>query len=76
MGEWNGRCNIPDGMLPTSLGPVDNCRYFLISRSYLEGAYRKAFSQCESGRSCHPRWMGSGEGLEGCQRNAAQLDLS
>lgn len=29
--------------------PVNNCRYFLISRSYLDGAYRKAFLLCKSG---------------------------
>lgn len=52
-----------DGMLPTPLGFVNNCQYFLISRSDLEGAYRKAFLVCKSGRYCHPRWMGSGDGL-------------
>lgn len=50
-------------MLPTPLGFVNNCQYFLISRSDLEGAYRKAFLVCKSGRYCHPRWMGSGDGL-------------
>lgn len=29
--------------------PVNKCRYFLISRSYLDGAYRKAFLLCKSG---------------------------
>lgn len=29
--------------------PVNNCRCFLISRSYLDGAYRKAFLLCKSG---------------------------
>lgn len=29
---------------------VNNCRYFLISRSYLDGAYRKVFLLCKSGR--------------------------
>lgn len=52
-----------DGKLPTPLGFVNNCQYFLISRSDLEGAYRKAFLVCKSGRCCHPRWMGSGDGL-------------
>ena len=52
-----------DGMLPTPLGFVNNCQYFLISRSDLEGAYRKAFLVCKSGRYCHPRWMSSGDGL-------------
>lgn len=46
-------------MLPTPLGFFDNCQYFLISRNDLEGAYLV----CKSGRYCHPRWMGSGDGL-------------
>lgn len=46
-----------------ALGFVNNCQYFLISCNYLEGTYRKAFLVCKSGHYCHPRWMGSGEGL-------------
>lgn len=63
IGELNGRCNIPHGVLPTPSGFVNNCQCFLISRNGLEGTYRKAFFVCKSGRFCHPRWMGSGDGL-------------
>lgn len=51
-------------MLPTPLGFVNNCQCFLIFCNDLEGAYRKAFLVCKSGLYCHPRWMGSGDGLK------------